>query len=107
MKKIIILLLLFTSATVYSQQTHEINFRIIDSVVIKKEYPYATKINLEINVSDFQNTVFLYWFPSCVDATDRLGYDDLSVFESDKGDDKEIAMIFQLTNTLHLFTLHP
>ena len=50
----------------YCQNTHDIIFRITDSVVIKKSYPYATKINLEISVSDWQDMFFLYYFHKCV-----------------------------------------
>jgi len=78
MKKIVLLVLLATPAIMYCQNTHEISFRITDSVIVKKDYPYATKINLEISVPDFQNTFYLYSFPNYIDATDRLGYDNLS-----------------------------
>ena len=66
MKKIIFLILILTPAIIYSQSKSEIIFRITDSVVVKKSYPYATKINLEISVSDFQDTIFLYRFFKCI-----------------------------------------
>ncbi|MDR2972275.1 MAG: hypothetical protein LBU83_10155 [Bacteroidales bacterium] len=62
MKKIFLFLFLLVPAIIYCQNTHEIHFKITDSVVVKKEYPYATKINLEINVPNFQDTFFLYYF---------------------------------------------
>ena len=60
MKKTTILLFLFIPVIIYCQNTHEINFRITDTVIIKKNYPYATKVNVEINVRNFQDTFFLY-----------------------------------------------
>jgi len=66
MKKTTLLLFLLVPIIIYCQNTHEINFKITDSVVIKKDYPYATKINLEINIPDFQEAFFLYYFDKCV-----------------------------------------
>jgi len=66
MKKIILLILILTPAIIYSQSKSEIIFKIIDSVIVKKNCPYATKINLEISVPDFQDTIFLYRFFKCI-----------------------------------------
>jgi hypothetical protein len=66
MKKISIFLFLFLPAINYGQNTYTIIFKITDSVVLKKNYPYATKVNLEINVPGFQETLFLYRFNKCV-----------------------------------------
>ena len=66
MKKTTILLCLFLPAIIYCQNTHEINFRITDTVIIKKNYPYATKVNLEVSVPDFQEPFSLYYFYKCV-----------------------------------------
>ena len=52
MKKFILLISFFTPIILYCQNTHDISFRITDSVVIKKNYPYATKINLKISVPE-------------------------------------------------------
>ena len=53
-------------------------------MIVKRDYPYATKINLEITTLDFQNTIFLYLFPNCIGSTDRLGYNDLSDDKKEK-----------------------
>jgi len=53
---------IFTTIAVSSQNTHEINFIITDTLVIGKNYPYATKVNVEINVRNFRDTLFLYNF---------------------------------------------
>ena len=68
MKKATILLFLLIPVIIFCQNTHNINFKIIDSVVVKKRYPYATKVNLEVSVSDFQNVVFLYHFYNPVNS---------------------------------------
>jgi hypothetical protein len=66
MKKIILLIIMFIPAIFYCQNTHEIIFRITDPVVIKKEYPNATKVNAEIIVQDFQGSLYLYYFSKYV-----------------------------------------
>ena len=62
MKINIILLLLFMSITILGQNTFDINLKITDTIIVKKKYPYATKINVEIDISDFKDTLFLYHF---------------------------------------------
>lgn len=57
---------MFLTATTYCQNTHEIIFRITDPVVIKKEYPNATKVHAEITVQDLQDTLFFYYFSKYV-----------------------------------------
>jgi len=81
-----LIFLFFVATTAIAQNTHEINFRIVDSVIIKKNYPYATKVNLEISVQDFQNKIFLYQFDKCVSSCGRLTY-----FVKDE-DQQEVAM---------------
>jgi len=66
MKKPFLLIFLLLPAIIYSQNSYEFFFRITDSVIVKKDYPYATKINLEISVPDFQYAFFIYDFPKCV-----------------------------------------
>ena len=50
MKTYIISLFLFLPIIIYGQNSHEIFMSITDTVIIKKDYPYATKVNVKINV---------------------------------------------------------
>jgi len=66
MRKTILLIFLLHFTILYCQNTQDIFFKITDSVIKKRDYPYATKINLEISVPDFQYSFFLYNFPKSV-----------------------------------------
>ena len=65
MKKMIISLLLLP-VILYCQNAYDLNLIITDSVIVKKNYPYATKVNVEINTPNFQEPFCLYYFNKLV-----------------------------------------
>ena len=60
---------MFIFTTSYCQNTHEIIFTITNPLVIKKQYPNATKVNVEIFVQDLQDSLFLYYFNQYVNPS--------------------------------------
>ena len=68
--KLIIIVLLFIPIIIFGQNSHEVYLTITDTVIIKNNYPYATKVNLEINAPDLQDTYILYSFRKCVGSMD-------------------------------------
>ena len=82
MKTYIISLFLFLSATVWGQNAFEINLSITDSVLILKENrknnQYAVKVNVEINVPNLQDTLFLYFFKKYVPT---ISFNDRDPFD--------------------------
>jgi len=69
MKKQILLIFFCVPFVIFCQSPFEIDFKITDTLLIKKNYPYATKINVEIIFPGFQDTVFFYLFNNCVSTT--------------------------------------
>jgi len=72
MKSYIISLFLFIPVIIFGQNTHEINLTITDTVITVKEGTrrnrYAAKVNVEINVPNLHDTLFLYNFNKYVSA---------------------------------------
>jgi hypothetical protein len=66
MKKKIFIILFCVPAIIFCQNSFNIDLKITDTLIIKKQHPYATKINLDISISNFQDTIFLYLFSKCV-----------------------------------------
>jgi len=66
MKKKIFIIFFCVPLIIFCQNPYIIDLKITDTLVIKKKYPYATKVNIEINFTDFQDTMFLYLFNKCV-----------------------------------------
>lgn len=65
--------LLIFPTHLFAQNTHEVNLRISDTSIVGKNYPYATKVNLEINITDFQRPIFLYYFHNPVFSNMKIG----------------------------------
>ena len=72
MKINIVFLILFFTATVLGQDTFEVSLSITDSVIVVKENTrknlYAAKVNVEINVPNLLDSLFLYYFNKYVPA---------------------------------------
>ena len=86
MKKIIVFLLLFVPTVICGQDTFEINLSITDTVIVAKKdrrgFRYAAKVNVEINVPNLQNTIFLYRFNNYVPTSGF--FSDMNPFENYK-----------------------
>jgi len=80
-RNLLLILILFFFSDAVAQNTHEVNIIIKDTLIKGRDYPYATKVNIEINVINFQNTVFLYYFHNPVSS---LGGYGLSYILEDK-----------------------
>ena len=83
MRAIIISLLLFIPVTVWGQNAFEVSLSITDSVIYVKEgiknNSYSVKVDVEINVSNLHDTLFLYRFYKYVSAgffNDEEPFDD-------------------------------
>ena len=72
MRAIIISLLLFIPVTVWGQNAYEVNLSITDTLITVKESTrknrYAAKVNVEINIPNLQDSLFLYYFKKYVPA---------------------------------------
>ena len=62
----IISFFLFIPVIIFGQNTHEINLTITDTIIFVKESTkrnrYAAKVNVEINIPNLQDSLFLYYF---------------------------------------------
>jgi hypothetical protein len=72
MKNFLFIIIVCIHTISYSQNTHEIIFRITDSVIILKEYPKATKFNAEIIVQNLQDNLYLYYFNKYVSPSHSI-----------------------------------
>ena len=68
MKKKIFIIFFCVPIILFCQNPFRIDIKIADSLVVKKKYPSATKINVEINFPDFHDTMYFYLFNKCVYA---------------------------------------
>ena len=79
----IILLFLFIPVIIFGQNTHEINLTITDTIIFVKKSTkrnrYAAKVNVEINVPNLHDTLFLDNFKKYVSAG---FYSDIEPFNS-------------------------
>ena len=82
-KTLLLIIALFFSIYGFAQNSllffvkdkpHEIKLTIIDTVIVKRDYPFATKINAQINVPDLHDTMFMYNFYRCVGSSDFFYY---------------------------------
>jgi len=84
MKQIIILLILFLPFNILGQNVVSVNMSITDPVIVvkksKNRNQYAAKVNVQINVTDLTDTIFLYSFNKYV--TTNEFFCDMSLFDA-------------------------
>ena len=87
MKQIIILLILFLPFNILGQNVVSVNMSITDPVIVvkksKNRNQYAAKVNVQINVTDLTDTIFLYSFNKYV--TTNEFFCDMSFFDAHRG----------------------
>ena len=74
---------LFLILNINAQHNLEVNLNITDTVIVvknsAKKHNYAAKVNMEINIPKFQDTVFLFFFNKYVRTNPFFG--DIADFE--------------------------
>jgi len=101
MKKKIFLIFFCAPIIIFCQNPFMFDFKITDSVIIKKKHPYATKVNIEIDFIDFQDTMFLYLFNNCVRTIPWWNDSIVNYYSKDENfinPNDYVGLVYQLMN---------